>query len=659
MPRHSDHNFTSSAGTTISEYQIGELRALADEIAHIATSACFTPWSCVAYKDQSDEWQELFSTTQLPFSALRVHFDRTVQGQTVYEVANLNSSLSAVRSNNPVFYAGAPIADEKGQNIGVLCVFDAKERTLSASQRDTLTAITRIASRLVKQSAPTSESESFYRLKKVYENAPVGLIELNENLCLTAANPAFCKMLETTESTILGRSIFTFTHPDDVKASKEIKGNAERDGTTKVEKRYVTDSGKTVYVKVTAKILNISKGHSSFMSCVEDITKIKEVENQTKALKEELVFEQQKIKQIVDLMDEGLVLHDGQGKVSYFNPAALRVLGLTENQLLGKSGTDLGWRVICEDGSTCTPDQHPSSIARREMRHIKGALLGVVLPSGGLRWLRVSANPFFNRDTQELMVAVTFTDVTDGITAQKDLELERVKSLRNAKLASLGEMSAGIAHEINNPLAIIQGMVYTLANSIGDREKFDKKVESINKAVARIAKIVKGLRKFSRSADRSHYKTCVLQNIIEESLTLIDAKSKKHSVAIQVHSKDDLNVRCDDVEIEQVLVNLINNSIDAIRSMDNPWISIHVFSLLGGAVIQIRDCGHGIDDDIQTRLFQPFFTTKPPGEGTGLGLSIVKGILDEHGASIELLTSEKNTCFEIRFPKAEADTDAA
>ena len=107
------------------------------------------------------------------------------------------------------------------------------------------------------------------------------------------------------------------------------------------------------------------------------------------------------------------------------------------------------------------------------------------------------------------------------------------------------------------------------------------------------------------------------------------------------------------------MVNLINNAIDAVKKNSTKWVQVDLFEDGTAIILQVRDSGTGLSEEAQKKLFQPFFTTKPVGQGTGLGLSIVKGILDEHQATIEVITTEPNTCFEIRFKKAEVRQDAA
>ena len=246
---------------------------------------------------------------------------------------------------------------------------------------------------------------------------------------------------------------------------------------------------------------------------------------------------------------------------------------------------------------------------------------------------------------------VTFEDVTHQRALEASLEVERAKSVRNAKLASLGEMSAGIAHEINNPLAIIAGTVGILPKYVDRPDDFAAKLEAMKKSCARIARIVKGLQKFSRSGDKPSFQDHELEKIVGEALVLTEAKSKRHATPVRLTGQTAARVRCDEVEIEQVVINLINNAIDAVKTSRERWVELAISDDADSVVLRVSDSGRGIPEAVRHKLFQPFFTTKDVGQGTGLGLSIVKGILDEHKASIAVLAEETHTVFEIRFIK--------
>ena len=268
-----------------------------------------------------------------------------------------------------------------------------------------------------------------------------------------------------------------------------------------------------------------------------------------------------------------------------------------------------------------------------------------------IMWFEVRGEPWFDSKNRFIGCRGTFQDITDLVAAEERIKLERSKALQSAKLASLGEMSAGIAHEINNPLAIISGMMWILPTLANDPVQLEKKIAAINRATDRISKIVGGLKKFSRSYEKSDKKQHCLAEVIKESLNLVGTKSARHSTPLEISLNSEALILCDEIEIEQVLVNLINNGIDAVKNLDEKWLKIELSETKENVILRIIDSGKGIPEDVKSKIFQPFFTTKPVGEGTGLGLSIVKGIIDDHGSHIEITNHNGHTCFELKFPR--------
>ena len=307
---------------------------------------------------------------------------------------------------------------------------------------------------------------------------------------------------------------------------------------------------------------------------------------------------------------------------------------------------------------------HPNDVARVELA-IRNCLkhqtqkyeIYFQMKHADGRWVDILAKGkvmSYNSTHQPLRFMGTHLDVSDEKRMQRELEQQRAKLIHTSKLASMGEMSAGIAHEINNPLAIISGATGLLLKSPYDQEKLNIKLESISKACTRIAKIVSGLKKFSRSDQAPNFKTHTLLEIVKESMLLAESKSKQFSTPLSFDETCDADIFCDEVGIEQVLVNLIHNAIDAVKLKEERWVKLSIAVEANTVVLRVMDSGDGISPVIESKLFDPFFTTKIIGEGTGLGLSISKGILDEHKATIAVVHSMPNTCFEIRFPLASA-----
>lgn len=273
--------------------------------------------------------------------------------------------------------------------------------------------------------------------------------------------------------------------------------------------------------------------------------------------------------------------------------------------------------------------------------------------NGRIKYVQGIGKVSGDQNGKSVRLSGTCRDQTKEIELQKMLESERTKAIHSAKLSSLGEMSAGIAHEINNPLAIIEGNLEMLSKYINNPQKLTAKIESMQNACKRINKIVNGLKKFSRSGDSAIFEPHSLSSILREALILVGVKAKSFNTNISSEVDTEAKISCDSLQIEQVLINLISNAIDAVKDRSERWVKISIFEDGKFVVLQITDSGSGLTSEVKDKIFNPFFTTKKIGEGTGLGLSISKGILDDHHASISLDETCQNTCFEVRFYKIE------
>ena len=255
------------------------------------------------------------------------------------------------------------------------------------------------------------------------------------------------------------------------------------------------------------------------------------------------------------------------------------------------------------------------------------------------------------------------TDIEDEVMAKEHLEIQRAASLNSARLSSLGEMAGGIAHEINNPLAIILGRTRQLevlferklkpilsVHAPEIEQEVMKTTQSISNTVDRITKIVKGLREFARDGSKDLLVKTSAKSIVEDTLTFCGEKFKSQNVLLEIDiSSEDLFVNCQIQQISQVLLNLLNNSFDAISSSSSSSkkIMIKIQGRDNHVQFSVSDFGEGIKDP--QKLFQAFYTTKPVGVGTGIGLSISFGIIRQHGGNL-FLESQKNPttfCFEL------------
>ena len=241
--------------------------------------------------------------------------------------------------------------------------------------------------------------------------------------------------------------------------------------------------------------------------------------------------------------------------------------------------------------------------------------------------------------------------MTERRELEEKLELERRKSLQSAKLASLGEMSAAIAHEINNPITVVLASLGLLERARLEPEKFNKVLDRIRKAGEKVSQIVGGLTKFSRRSEFSKKSPLSLADIAKDVEEIVALTSAKFGVSIEMDLQSHAKIFGNEIEVAQAVQNLLTNALDAVKGLSEKWVHVAVFETETQVVLQVTDSGPGVLQGLEEKIFEPFFTTKPIGSGTGLGLSIVKGIMTEHEGSVELLKVDGQTCFELRFAK--------
>lgn len=254
-------------------------------------------------------------------------------------------------------------------------------------------------------------------------------------------------------------------------------------------------------------------------------------------------------------------------------------------------------------------------------------------------------------------------DVTAQRLAEQELDQQKGLALQSSKMAALGEMAGNISHEINNPLAIIHGSAEQLKRLVDTKlivdENVIKIVNRIVNTTQRISKIVKGLRSFSREAETDPFMPTLVSDIVDETLALCESRLKHQGVRIDVNIYDLLlKLECKSIQISQVILNLINNSTDAIALLPEKWIKLSCDPVDENTVdFSVTDSGGGIPTEIAAKLMQPFFTTKEVGKGTGLGLYVSRVILQNHGGNLSIDTQSPNTKFVLRLPIKQKNTN--
>ena len=251
-------------------------------------------------------------------------------------------------------------------------------------------------------------------------------------------------------------------------------------------------------------------------------------------------------------------------------------------------------------------------------------------------------------------VIISSFDIEELEQAHIKLEQQRSKMVSNAKMAALGEVSGGLAHEVNNPLAVIsaraQMMIAEIESDTATKEKTLKGVETILSMATRISKIIKALKHFARDSSNDSFEEADLEQIINETIALCDIRSQKCGVPVQQIMINEIKLECLPTQISQVILNALNNSFDAVESLEVKWIKIESFCSGPHVHIEISDSGHGIPQAVQEKIMKPFFTTKKAGSGTGLGLSLSKGIASDHRGQLYFDHTSPNTKIVLILP---------
>jgi signal transduction histidine kinase len=268
-----------------------------------------------------------------------------------------------------------------------------------------------------------------------------------------------------------------------------------------------------------------------------------------------------------------------------------------------------------------------------------------------LRAMPASDEGPFLKEERKLIreIAQKIAIIIERKEAEANMRLLQEQIRHADRLASIGELTAGIAHELNNPLHNILGFAQLLIqnDSLNEQAKLD--VEKIIKAALNSREIIKKLMYFSRQMPQD-FKNVNLNQVIRDTMCFIEPQCKNENISISFHLENDIpEIYADTLQLNQVIVDLVVNAIQAMPEGGTLTISTRTDNQ--SVLLKVEDNGTGISRKIIQHIFNPFFTTKAIGKGTGLGLSVVHGIVSAHKGTIHVHSKEGvGTKFEIRFP---------
>ena len=389
-------------------------------------------------------------------------------------------------------------------------------------------------------------------------------------------------------------------------------------------------TGKSIHVDITTSPLRSSDNR--IIGLLEIITDLTE----HKRLWDKLREERDKAKQYLNVARVMILALNLEGDITLINKRGCEVLGYNEEEIIGKNWFDL-----------CVPENIREDVARTFEKLIAGAI----------EVSEYYENPILTRDGEERIIAWKNTivrnkagDIIGSLSSGEDItDRKRAEAelIRSERLASVGQLAAGVAHEVNNPLAGILVYIKLLLKRYEQRklqtDETKKQLEKIGRETERCSRIIKNLLDFSRQTEVK-LRPVNINKVIEATFSIIGHQISLENVKTEIELNASLpSILVDFDQIQQALMNIMLNAAQAMPNGGDLKISTSVAKRvkIGGSIrdairIDISDTGVGIPQEDLDKLFTPFFTTKEKGKGVGLGLSVVHGIIERHHGKIEI-----------------------
>jgi len=348
---------------------------------------------------------------------------------------------------------------------------------------------------------------------------------------------------------------------------------------------------------------------------------------------------------IVESIHVGILAADLEDRVESWNSQVEKLTGVLRQDAVGRKLRELLPEDLCDQLEMSRDDAGVQNIYQYLFRQQNATL-------------NIAAAPLISREGERIGRLIILDDVTDRA------ELER-RLMQADKLSSIGLLAAGVAHEVNTPLAVISTYAQMLAKQISGDEQKAPLLEKIARQTFRASEIVNSLLNFSRTSP-TEFVPVDLNKVLRETLTLVEHQFAKSSIQVDLKLDESISlIKGSPGKLQQVFLNLFLNARDAIESVGSSRaatggtsggvLTIETGRWNGAVRASVRDTGSGIAPENLARIFDPFFTTKGAVKGTGLGLSVSYGIVREHGGDIEVQSQPgKGTEFMLTFPVASA-----
>ncbi len=424
-------------------------------------------------------------------------------------------------------------------------------------------------------------------------------------------------------------------------AERTLRSGTARSGAFQVS----STSGRELWIEAYLVPFH-SGGEQHLLLMANDIS-------QRKAMEVALTKSEAKYRELVENANSIILRLDMNGRITFINEFAQQFFDYPEEEILGRPSVGTIVPETDLEGNDLTHMiadllANPSRYVNNENENMRR--------DGNRVWIAWTNKPVYGPDGTVKELLCVGNDVTARVQAERIIARQQAQMLHTARLSALGTMASGIAHEINNPLAVISTGIQQLEALFNrgflDSVSIARIIQTTLRHVNRVHKIIEGLRNLSRDGSNDPFVHVSLGEILNETLELCQERFKMHGIDLEWPSvPPDLKLDCRSSQISQVLLNLLNNAHDAVEPLPDKWVRVEFEEGNGHITLSVTDSGPVPPESVRGKLFIPFYSTKIGSTGTGLGLSISRSIIESHQGEIFLDSGCVHTRFVVRLPR--------
>jgi two-component system NtrC family sensor kinase len=486
--------------------------------------------------------------------------------------------------------------------------------------------------------------ESFDWRKKLFESLSFPTLILAPDMRITGVSKRFQEKYNCSEKELVGKKCYQTLYqsaqscPESSCPVKDVL--TSKKGTSTIIKTRGPDGAEVYEDRVCSPILNERGEIGYVMVSLRDVTR-------TKLLEVELQKTNEFLQNIIASSVAAIIVADMKGVILLMNESARRLFGYTDKMAVGQSIAE----YLYTPGGARSVMKKLRSPDYGGVGKLHSTQMTIIHSSGEEIPVEMNASIIY-QDGKEIATMGIYNDLRPKIEIEKKLkEAERIKLMQSNKMASLGHLAAGVAHEINNPLSGILIDASLILEELGEDSSMRRQIEDIVADTNRCKEIVKNLLAYSRQTE---FKKEIfnINGVIEQAFSFLREHALLQNIAIDKEfSSPMLMCEGDNNQLIQVFTNMIINATQAMNGKGNITIRTSKDKPNGKIYIEISDTGCGIPEENIPKIFDPFFTTKEEGKGTGLGLSTVHAIIEKHGGTIKVkYTCPEGTTFLIELP---------